>query len=293
MVFGPSAGVTPANVQMSLDIIQRGNCDATSFAPVFFDEFAKSIPALEVLQNLDYVYYSGVPCGRSTVKKLQSYNIRVVSGLGTTETATLPFIRERGDNDTEYDKLWPSLGCVFEHRDGDAYELVQYRDPKLEQWQVVIMVHPHLKSYPTGELWEESKIRPGYWKIVGQTDDLSVLKNASKLNAMDTELRFSSSPNVTGVMIGGKGRFTPFHLVEWKDSNEDDSDKLAKLWPEVERINESLAPHVQLERDLTLFTKREKPLLRNLKGGPVMSTNRALYKDEIEQLYASATRTVC
>lgn len=109
---------------------------------------------------------------------------------------------------------------------------------------------------------------------------------------MDVELRFSSSPDVTGVVVGGRGRSKPFLLVEWKDSTMDDSEKLEKLWPEVERVNETLSQSVQLQRDLILFTKQERPLLRNIKGGPVRSTNQVLYHDEIEQLYASATQKV-
>lgn len=106
MVFGPSAGVTPANVQLSVEIIQRGHCGAEFFLPVFLDEFVKNPSALNILQKLDYVYYGGAPCSPSTIKKLQSYNIRVVSGLATTETAILPFMKERGDDDdTEFHKI--------------------------------------------------------------------------------------------------------------------------------------------------------------------------------------------
>lgn len=93
-------------------------------------------------------------------------------------------------------------------------------------------------------------------------------------------------------MVGGRGKSKPFLLVEWKDSTVDDSEKLAELWPEVERVNETLSQSVQLQRDLILFTKREKPLVRNVKGGPVRSTSETLYKEELEQMYASATQTV-
>jgi hypothetical protein len=134
--------------------------------------------------------------------------------------------------------------------------------------------------------------KPGYRKTVGRTDDLVVFENSNKINAIDIELLFSSFPNVTGVVVGGRGRSKPFLLVEWKDSTVDDSEKLGELWPEVERVNETLSQSVQIQRDLILFTKREKSLLRNIKGGPVRSTNETLYKEELEQLYASATQTV-
>jgi len=149
-----------------------------------------------------------------------------------------------------------------------------------------------VNANPIPQILQESKTKPGHWKIIGRTDDWIILKSSAKLNAVDVELRFASSPGVTGVLVGGRGQAKPFLLVEWEDSTVDDGEKLAKLWPEVERVNGTLSLSIQLQRDLVLFTKGEKPLLRNIKGVPVRSTCEALYRDEIEQMYASATKLV-
>jgi len=120
---------------------------------MFLDEFIKTPTALKTLEHLDFIYISGSPCSRSIIKELHSHNIRPVSLFGTTETGTLASEAEPGDDTTDYQKLRPSYGCVFEHRDGVAYEMVQYRKPEFERWQVVFMLFPHLDRFPFGDLY--------------------------------------------------------------------------------------------------------------------------------------------
>lgn len=135
--------------------LQLHRCDAVSFAPVFLDAFTKSPAALEALSQLKHVYNGGAPIGRDVVNKLHSHNIRPISIIGTTETGFMVPVADPDEDTTEYQKIRPSYGCVFEHRDGDAYEMVQYRRPEFERWQIVFTVYPHLDRFPLGDLYVE------------------------------------------------------------------------------------------------------------------------------------------
>ncbi|KAF2125012.1 acetyl-CoA synthetase-like protein, partial [Dothidotthia symphoricarpi CBS 119687] len=284
-VFGPTTNTTPDNIAQVIDVLRYGNCEVYMAPPVFIEALVNSTVGLEALGKLDMVYFAGAAMRKSTAEKLMAHT-RLYSGYGSTEAGWPLCVRRENEENWEYLSFRESHGIKFVHTEGDLHELVWVRRPELEKWQPVFYIYPELEEFHSGDLWVESKTRPGAWKVTGRTDDLLVFENSMKLNAQTVEMSLASHPSVNGIVVGGQGRSRPFVIIEWANNEGEDITKLEQLWPEIERVNEGMVSGgVTILKDMILFATTEKRLPRNVKGGVIRKRSEEMYEREIEQLY--------
>lgn len=89
----------------------------------------------------------------------------------------------------------------------------------------------------------------------------------------------------------GIGRFQAGLLLESIEEvldKDGQSQLLERVWPLIEDANGNTVAHGRINRNLILFTKPEKPLLRTAKGSIRKKLSLEMYSEEIDKLYEAA-----
>lgn len=98
-------------------------------------------------------------------------------------------------------------------------------------------------------------------------------------------------PTVQGAIICGMGRFQSSLLLEVAKPPQDGADRerlLSDIWPFVENANKASPSHGRIHRDMILFTAADRPMPRAGKGTVQRQATVALYKEDLDKLYASS-----
>ena len=119
---------------------------------------------------------------------------------------------------------------------------------------------------------------PSYYPVVPNPTPLSI----------DVEEQIQAHPFINATIIGGDGRPRPLLLLELTQSEdhcyETSEDRIAVLWPHVEKCQSNWSDSVRLSRDRVVLTSPEKQLVKTAKGSIARKASFKLYQDEIEAL---------
>lgn len=98
-------------------------------------------------------------------------------------------------------------------------------------------------------------------------------------------------PAVKGAIICGMGQFQSSLLVEGAEPPASDAERerlLDEIWPSVENANKESPSHGRIHRDMILFTTADRPMPRAGKGTAQRQATVALYKTDLDDLYAAS-----
>ncbi|PVI01653.1 putative AMP-binding enzyme [Periconia macrospinosa] len=283
VVIGPG-GTGPTTPSLAREVMIRGKVQGSVLPPVLIDALCASPEGLACLRAQDYIYFAGAPLSRDTAAKLNPH-VPVKPAMGSTEAGAY-FLRISGDEDWEYYSFRPGMGMKLQPTSsGDLYEAVFVREKGLEAWQQVFKIYPELQEFRTKDLFSRHLSRPDAWKYVGRADDLIVFSHGEDLYATGVEEEIvKAHKDISGVFVGGQGRAKPFVIVDWENEKTDE-ERLAELLPIIEKANEKLSDLVKLSKDLVLFTRPEKRLVRTGKGSVSRIGNEEGFREEIDALY--------
>ena len=210
-------------------------------------------------------------------------------------TSTAPILEKKPEN-------WQYLHFDTEHSgiefrrtspDTDTYELVIVRKKELDLVQAIFCTFPDFDEYKTKDLFTPHPTESGHWLYASRLDDIIVFSNGEKLNPVTMEgVITSGCPEVQGCLVVGQGKFQSALLVEAKDPPQSDRDReemISKIWPVVQRANQSCVGHGRIAKDFILFTEPEKPLPRAGKGTIQRQRAVDLYKQRIDDFYSGQT----
>jgi hypothetical protein len=204
--------------------------------------------------------------------------------MGSSEIGNYS-LSEADQEDWQYYRFQDDSGFVFEEFDNDEglFELVLERHPDPEKKQNIFCVFPDLQEYRSRDLWKKHESKEGLWLYHGRADDFVKLGSLTKFWATHVESLLEREPCVRGVIMAGDEREKTFLLVQMDESAVEADFQL--ILSKVVEINKDLAEEIRIDKDLVLFTNKEKPMKRTGKLTVKRRETLAEYKEEIEGLY--------
>ncbi|KAI9687031.1 MAG: putative secondary metabolism biosynthetic enzyme [Bathelium mastoideum] len=279
--------VAPLTAELIDAIHVHGQIEYSAIPPSLIVELAKDKSFLPNLRNLRGLTYAGGPLSKATGDILIN-DVSLNTSLGATEFFGLPII-QKDPQFWQYFKFnvdWS--GLEFREIEHGLYELVIVRKPELDLMQAVFVTFPDIQEYHTKDLFSKHPTEPDLWKYESRLDDVIVFNNGEKLNPVTMEGIISSSPDVTGCLVVGQGKFQAALLIEAKRSpifEVEEQELKSRIWSYVERANQGCVKHGRIVRELLFFTDADKPLPRAGKGTVQRQRGNAIYKDEIDELF--------
>ncbi|KAI9716860.1 MAG: putative NRPS-like protein biosynthetic cluster [Chrysothrix sp. TS-e1954] len=287
-VLGPAKKVL--NLDSIASICVHGKIEGAVLTPSLIIDLVKDESYCEKLCQLEFLLYTGGSLPRDIGDRI-SRKLRLFTVVGTTENAGFP-VEVKDDNDWDYLKFSPYLGCRFDQYDHDRWELIHVRDPALQLYQGVFSTFPDLDELPTKDLYSKHPTKEGYWKHRGRADDIITFLTAEKLNPVDMEATISTHPEVETAFIVGQSKFHTAVLIEPKCapvSPEEKAQLLDRLWPAIGKANEDCPAFARVLPAFVLFTTPSKPMVRTEKGTFIRYKTVKAYEAEINQLYETNT----
>jgi hypothetical protein len=278
----------PLTADLASQVFQHSESYGAVMAPsLIVDCYNNDEYCLSMLRNLQFIVYGGgmLPedIGDSLCRK-----IRLLTLMGSCETALLPHQVPDDARDWEYISLSPSLGHEFrEERDGLS-NLIIVRNKKYELHQGVFSTFPHKEEYALGDLFEPHPSKPDLWRFRGRADDIISFTTAEKLNPSTMETTIQANPLVRSAVIGGQGQFQASVLVEprvYPKDSAGEKDFISQIWPSISQANRDCPAHGRIMKGFVMLTNPNKPLPRASKGTVQRHSVFKLYETEWKSLY--------
>ncbi|KAI8623145.1 putative NRPS-like enzyme [Xylariaceae sp. FL1651] len=197
--------------------------------------------------------------------------------------------------DWRYIRFHPCVGAIFEQVTDGAYELVIKRDENSStQAAFTIRGQENLTEYRTRDLFVPHPTIPDAWRWQARADDIIVFLNGEKTNPVSMEQHIvAENPELSGALVIGAQRFQAALLIEPAVANSplttaEEAALIERVWPSVEEANRVTPAHARVEKSLILITSADRRLIRAGKGTIQRPVSLALYKDDIDRLYANA-----
>ncbi|KAJ7496484.1 putative aminoadipate reductase, partial [Mycena latifolia] len=158
--------------------------------------------------------------------------------------------------------------------------------------QLAVENLPDVKGYATQDLFERHPTKPDLFRIVGRLDDVLIMANGEKTVPGPMEDIMMASPFITGAVMFGRERNQVGVLIEPSPKlDPKDEQQLEKfrnlIWPVIEEANEDAPAFGRIYKEMILVTEPDKPMVRAPKGTVIRKATIALYREEIETLYAT------
>ena len=286
----PPPSYKPLDATAVASALSHANASGMIVIPSILEDMSKSPTFSDSLCHVPTVIFTGGALPKEAGEKLKT-KTHLISYLGTTEFTIFPHLIVDDPDDWEYVAIDPCYNIDFRQYADDLFEAVIVRSKECEIYQPVWHIFPNLQEYHIRDLYSKHPTKSGLWKYRGRMDDIIVFVNGEKLNPITIEDQVSSHIAVKSAIVVGEGRFYAALLVEPKEPLHTTAEKaqlLEKIWPLIEKVNEASPTHGRISRAHILFTKPEKPMPRAGKGTVQRKVALALYKDEMNALYADA-----
>ncbi|KAF2636075.1 acetyl-CoA synthetase-like protein [Massarina eburnea CBS 473.64] len=269
-----------------MDVIEATNPTSGVFPPSILEDISSIDKGIETLAKLERVWFGGAPLANASGDKICKVT-QLHTIIGSTEAMFMCTLLPSEPDEWNYFH-WSSVsGAVMEPAEDDSCELVL--KPKDIRYQAIFHTFPEAQEWRTRDLFQQHPSKPFLWKYTGRRDDVIVLSNGEKFNPILTEKLVDSHPWVKGALVVGQGRFQAGLLIEPEPSKfgtEDLSVLIDRIWPIVEQANREAPAHARIYQTKIAIANPQKPFVRASKGSIIRSQTVALFKDEIEALYA-------
>ena len=253
--------------------------------PSIFEHLVQDPEALQQVKNLEFLMYAGGPLS-DPAGNLLSQMTDVCQFYGQTETGPAQaLVPLRAD--WAYLEWHPLYGAHMEPSVDDAYEMVLYKDPRLQGIRSLSCNFPDVLEWHTNDLFRAHPIKPNLWQFHGRTDDIIVLSNGEKFNPVPSEAIIAGHSDVAAALIVGQGRFQAALLVEPKHGVKPES-LVDSIWLTVEQANSQAPGHARITKSMIEVAKSDKPFARAGKGTVIRKSTAEKFMSEIESLYYGA-----
>jgi hypothetical protein len=281
----------PLTADLASQIFQHSDSYGAVMAPsLVVDCYNNDDYCLSMLQNLQFIVYGGGMLPEDIGDSL-SRKIRLLTLMGSCETALLPHHVPDDAEDWEYISLSPCLGHEFRYERDGLSNLIIVRNKIYELHQGVFSTFPQKEKHALGDLFEPHPLRPDLWRFRARADDIISFTTAEKLNPSTMESTIQANPLVRSAVIGGQGQFQASLLVEPriypKDSVEE-MDFINQIWPSIAQANRDCPAHGRIMKGFVMLTNPEKPLPRASKDTVQRHSVFKLYEAEWKDLYDRA-----
>ncbi|EMR86594.1 putative nrps-like enzyme protein [Botrytis cinerea BcDW1] len=289
----PSSGRILHEIMKALPI--HGLMEVPSITEQLFLNHSKGLE--DEIAALKHISWLGGPLSQKTGDFIvRSTDAVLWQIFGSTESTQLPLLvppKSHWSHLEFHPQFLPELEPV--NSDSTLCEIIlnKYNDPALAWAQPVFHMAPDQTQWRTRDIVRrcEDSLANGIgtlWKFESRIDDLLILSNASKVNPVYIETFLQSHPLLNGCLVFGAGRTRCGILLEPKeDSTLTEEDLVEKLWPDVQKANNTVPEHARVERHLVLVAKKDKRFERAAKGTFIRSICTKMYEAEIDSVYAA------
>ncbi|KAI0149419.1 hypothetical protein BJ166DRAFT_63086 [Pestalotiopsis sp. NC0098] len=278
----------PLTADLASQIFEHSHAYGAIMAPsLAVDCYNNDVYCMRMLENLQIIVYGGgmlpVEIGDTLCQR-----IKLMTMMGSCETALLPHQVLDDPRDWEYISLSPCLGHTFkEDRDGLG-NLTIVKQKEYELHQGVFSTFPEKEEHAMGDLFEPHPLKRGLWRYRARVDDIISFTTAEKLNPSTMETTIQAHPLVKSAVIGGQGQFQASLLLEPREYPKDAAEEevfLEKVWPSVVQANRDCPAHGRIMKGFVMLTDPNKPLPRASKDTVQRHAVFKLYEAEWKALY--------
>ncbi|KAK1596905.1 thioester reductase domain-containing protein [Colletotrichum navitas] len=284
----------PLTPQVVIDAVEHARVDNTILPPSILENMSDMPEGVAALRKLKRVHFGGGNLSRDAGNKLVKEGVFLVNIIGSTEAFILPYFVQKNP------ELWQWFIIDSERtgvdwrrvsgEDDDVYEQVLVRKEG-NALQGIFWTFPDIDEYNTKDMYRKHPTLPDHWMFHGRSDSIIVFSNGEKLNPVTIEEIVTGHPRVKGAVVAGAMRFQPLLVLEPTEpleSAEDEEKFVDDVWPLVVKANKETVAHGRIGRAFVAVAKPEKPFPRAGKGTIQRPLALKLYKDEIDEWYASA-----
>lgn len=277
--------------ELADDYHRSGQVTSSFLPPSILEEISRDNQMTQSLARLKFAMVSGAPLSRTVGDKIRPH-VRILNFIGQTESGMLPHLYVE-DEDCLYVRFFKRLNMEMRHRTEDLYEAVIKRREGCERFQPAFMVAPHLQELGMNDLFSRhpDPAKSDHWIHRGRGDDIIVLDNGEKINPISMEQLISTHSKVKTAMVVGEFRFQPAILIELVENSlsspADRATLLEDIWPVIEQANVDSPAHGRLVQELVVFVEHAMPLLRTSKGTLQRRASADLYREKLDQAYAT------
>lgn len=278
----------PLTADLANQVFLHGNLDGALLAPsLIVDCYNNDEYCVNMTQRLKFLSYVGGALPEEVGNPL-STRIKLMTLLGSCETALHPLEMDNDPADWQYLSFSPYLGHTFRLGEDGLYELVIVRQEQYAPFQGVFSTFPDKQEFATSDLFEPHPIRPGKWVFRARADDIIAFTTAEKLNPITMESMISANPCVKSALIGGQGQFQASLLIEPKvypQTAMDEEQLLKEIWPSIVQANRDCPAHGRIMKSFVMLTSPDKPIPRAGKETVQRHAALKLYAHEFKALY--------
>ncbi|KAH7879221.1 uncharacterized protein C8R40DRAFT_1166466 [Lentinula edodes] len=295
-VIKPDALPMLATPEDTIKHCQLTHSNSVVLVPMFLQIYSKEEKYIDILKGLENVVFAGGPLAPVTGDYLVACGVRLKQVYGLTEVG-LPikmnlesgfedwawhhFEEQAAGDDQPYIR-WAPLG--------DGTSELQILTTK--KWRPAVENLEDVPGYATSDIFTPHPTKPGFWAIVGRTDDVIIHSSGEKTTALPIEHVVIQSPLIQGAVVFGRQRDQAGILIEPTPDNQTDVANEAaisqfrnKIWPFIEQANEISPAYSRIYKEMILITSPDKPLPRAAKGTVMRKAAYNLYQKEINQIY--------
>ncbi|KAI5854494.1 acetyl-CoA synthetase-like protein [Durotheca rogersii] len=283
----------PLTAHLASQIFQYSQSYGAVMAPsLVVDCYNNDTYCVRMLQSLKFIVYGGGMLPEE-VGDVLCHRIRLMTLMGSCETALLPHQMLDDPRDWEYISLSPCLGHIFRNDRDRLGNLTIVRQRKYESHQGVFSTFPQKEEHAMGDLFEPHPLKPGLWRFRGRADDIISFTTAEKLNPSTMESIIQANPRVKSAVIGGQGQFQASLLLEPREYPRNAAEEqtfLDQVWPSIVQANRDCPAHGRIMRGFVMLTDPAKPLPRASKDTVQRHAVFKLYVAEWGSLYERQAR---
>ncbi|CAD6569068.1 MAG: hypothetical protein ASARMPRED_002384 [Alectoria sarmentosa] len=278
----------PLTADLANQVFTHGNLDGALLAPsLVVDCYNNDGYCVNMIQRLDFLSYVGGTLPEEVGNPLSS-RIKLITLMGSCETALHPLEMNDDPADWQYLTLSPFLGHTFRlERDG-LYDLVVVRQEQYGPFQGVFSTFPDKQEFATGDLFEPHARKPESWLFRARADDIIAFTTAEKLNPITMEGVISANIKVKSAVIGGQGQFQASVLIEprvYPKTSAEEEQLMKDIWPNIAQANRNCPAHGRIMKGFVMLTNPKKPMPRAGKDTVQRHAVLKLYADEFKALY--------
>ena len=274
----------PPSGELLSQAMQRVPIRAAWCPPTVIEQLLEQPGGFEQASTLDWIMYTGGPLAQAVGDKLSQVT-DVCQMYGSTETGPHVTLVPLPEN-WQWFEWHPLLENKMEDQGDGTYEMVVYKDQRLDWIRHLSHAYPYLDVWRTNDLFVRNPENPKLWKFCGRKDDVLVLSNGEKFNPVNMEGAIVGHELVRGALIVGTGRFQASLIVEPKpDLQISKEEFIEEIWPTIQKGNILGPAHGRIFKNKIVIGTPDKPFQRAGKGTVIRGLTTRLYANEVEALY--------
>ncbi|KAK0189809.1 putative aminoadipate reductase [Armillaria mellea] len=271
-----------------LEHVTRTHCNSVVAIPAIIEVWASIPAAVDVLRNLQIVWYSGGTLSAKVGNKLHASGVTLSSVYGATEFGapahTIPLAADVKAGQWSWIRFDSRATIqMIPHGDG----LFEARFMTTEKHHVSVHNLTDGLGFATADLFQKHPTKD-LWKIAARMDDVIVLSSGEKAIPGPMEDIINSSPLVVGSVMFGREQPQVGIIVQPKNAVPDEAAAfIDAIWPIVEEANHQAPAFSKIYRDMIIVAPPAKSLLKSSKGAIHRKSSLEAFSTEISDLYST------